>query len=1006
MAMLLRLCCFLVAFCFATTKLVSQTAKPDYALLWEVSRNDLPESCYLFGTMHLRDERVFELCDSVLLAIEAVDAFAMEVHPDSALSYVINLSMNDRDTFNELRETLSEDAYEEVEELLNRKANTSLDELKSKNPKLVEQMLKGIKELPFSKKRPQILDLTLFSYANGRGKNMFGLERMSEYSDLTKAFFEIFEDSIVAKDRPPVNLNGLIETYRTGNIDALKVMVNDRFSNENYRRELLTNRNIRMVDKMIGHGRRQSIFCAVGAAHLPGEDGMLALLRNKGYQVRRVYAHFTGVADSLFEANKPIPTQLTFKDEGRGFSALLPTEPQVHWARQQLEDDNNMTTKLYIAMDLHAGREYTIAVFDYPPSLVFTDKQAVFNTAIENYELQWGPQIGESRTVYVDGFLGSASKYRTQGSYINVQGTMRGTRFYTFATTHPVGTSDSSSQAFFKSVRLLPLNQSPLLPTELPEIGCTLALPSSYHLKADTSEAQVTYSYSSGDTLASNNYILTETILSKYFETETPDSFLINYRQKLVGDSSFTVKDTLFGSMPSFYLTSFDTANLNFTEHLVMLTDTGVYELIVNKAAPDTSGLAWAFFNSFKPKRQWTGALLKRETTQLLLDDLASEDTLVAQQAKDALYEHEIQDEDLTAIFNALQKPMPLDTMPWGSTHGMLISKLEDRKDERLLPFLVAYFHDNKAMRYRQRNALQVMLSMQDSAAYNAYFELAPTVDTADGLDIPFYGHLNFLIQDSALVLELLPRLFPLRKHPAYNYMVYNAISNSIRAKWGDRSGFHPYAADIVKDAWAISDANRLLAGADSLELWEDRWDFINLLDIAGYLPAPAGSVDLLKKMQALPDAWMLNAVVVSLIRHGEKLDKSALNKIHDLPYAWHTLLETLHLEGWMDKIPSKMLDLETYIEGGIPYLMDGEIESVADFKIIEKRKHIHQGEEVWLYVFSFKFDETEEDSYIGICSQPKSGKLTANPAIFDVSYDTFDGGNMEALIEEVLGYY
>ncbi|MBK8562831.1 MAG: TraB/GumN family protein [Saprospiraceae bacterium] len=792
MAKLLRFCCLIAAFCLATTKLSSQIAKPEYALLWEISGNDLPKSCYLFGTMHLRDERVFELCDSALLAIESVEAFAMEVHPDSALNYVINLTLNDRDTFNELRETLSEEAYEEVEDLLRRKTNTSMDELKSKNPKLVEQMLKGIKEMPFSKKRPQILDLTLFAYASDKGKNMFGLERMSEYSDLTKAFFEIFEDTTVSNPKPPVSLNDLIETYRKGDLDAIRGMVNERFPNENYRQELLTNRNVRMVEKMIGLGKQQSIFCAVGTAHLPGEDGMLALLRNKGYKVRKVQASFTGVADSLFEANKPIPKQLTFMDEERGFSAHLPAEPQVHWARQQLDEGNTMTTKLYIAMDLRSGREYTIAVFDYPPSLVFTDKQAVFKTAIENYEQQWGPQIGESRTVYVDGFLGSASKYRTQGSYINVQGTMRGTRFYTFATTHPVGTSDSSSQAFFKSVRLLPLKQSPMRPIELPEIGCTLALPSGYHLNVDTSVAETTFSYSSGDTLASNNYILVETIFSKYFETEAPDSFLINYRQNLAEDSTYTVKDTLFGSMPGFYLTANDTANLNFTEHLVVLTDTGTYELIVNKAAPDTGELAWAFFNSFKPKRQWTGALLKRETSQLLLGDLASEDTLIAQQAKDVLYEHEFQDEDLTAIFNALRKPMPWDTMPWGSTHGMLTSNLEDRKDERLLPFLVAYFHDNKAMRYRQRNALQVMLSMQDSAAYNAYFELAPTVDTAGGLDIPFYGHLNFLIQDSALVLELLPRLFPLRKHPAYNYMVYNAISNSINAKWDDRSGFHP----------------------------------------------------------------------------------------------------------------------------------------------------------------------------------------------------------------------
>ncbi len=517
MIVLLRLCCSFAVICFATTLAFCQKAKPNYALLWEISGKDLPQSCYLFGTMHLRDERVFELCDSVMLAIESVDAFAMEVHPDSALTYVMNLSLNDRDTFNELRETLSEEAYEEVEDLLKRKSDTSIDELRSKKPELVEQMLQGIKELPFTKKKPQILDLTLFSYASDRGKKMYGLEQMGEYKDLTKAFFGMFEDTLIANDKPPVSLNSLIQIYQKGDLDEVKKRLNDRFPNENYRQELLTNRNIRMVDKLIGLGKQQSIFCAVGTAHLPGDDGMIALLRNKGYQVRKVDATFTGVADSLFEAHRPVATQIIYKDEGRGFSAIMPSEPKVFWAKRELADSNFMTTKLYISMDIRNGREHTIAVFDYSPSFVFADKQAVFNSVNDNFELQWGTRIGESNTVYVDGHLGSASKFLHSGNYINVQSTMRGNRFYSFATTHPVGTNDSLSQAFFKTLRMLPLKESEMQPTELPEIGCSVAFPAAYRLTVDTISAQSSYSFSAADTLSACSYTVNETIFSKYF---------------------------------------------------------------------------------------------------------------------------------------------------------------------------------------------------------------------------------------------------------------------------------------------------------------------------------------------------------------------------------------------------------------------------------------------------------------------------------------------------------
>ena len=36
-------------------------------------RHGLAKPCYLFGTIHLRDKRVFEFSDSALLKLEACD---------------------------------------------------------------------------------------------------------------------------------------------------------------------------------------------------------------------------------------------------------------------------------------------------------------------------------------------------------------------------------------------------------------------------------------------------------------------------------------------------------------------------------------------------------------------------------------------------------------------------------------------------------------------------------------------------------------------------------------------------------------------------------------------------------------------------------------------------------------------------------------------------------------------------------------------------------------------
>jgi hypothetical protein len=52
---------------------------------------------------------------------------------------------------------------------------------------------------------------------------------------------------------------------------------------------LLDERNIRMADRadvLLKNGRA---FIAVGALHLYGERGVLALLANRGYRVTRMY---------------------------------------------------------------------------------------------------------------------------------------------------------------------------------------------------------------------------------------------------------------------------------------------------------------------------------------------------------------------------------------------------------------------------------------------------------------------------------------------------------------------------------------------------------------------------------------------------------------------------------------------------------------------------------------------------------------------------------------------
>jgi uncharacterized protein YbaP (TraB family) len=55
---------------------------------------------------------------------------------------------------------------------------------------------------------------------------------------------------------------------------------------------LIEKRNERFLQRLLPYLKENNVFCAVGAMHLPGERGMLAMLRREGYNVEPVPFEF------------------------------------------------------------------------------------------------------------------------------------------------------------------------------------------------------------------------------------------------------------------------------------------------------------------------------------------------------------------------------------------------------------------------------------------------------------------------------------------------------------------------------------------------------------------------------------------------------------------------------------------------------------------------------------------------------------------------------------------
>ncbi len=73
---------------------------------------------------------------------------------------------------------------------------------------------------------------------------------------------------------------------RMGELESL--MKNEEFGMESNQDILLDNRNRNWVGQLKTIMKQAAVFVAVGAGHLPGKTGLIALLRKEGYTLRPV----------------------------------------------------------------------------------------------------------------------------------------------------------------------------------------------------------------------------------------------------------------------------------------------------------------------------------------------------------------------------------------------------------------------------------------------------------------------------------------------------------------------------------------------------------------------------------------------------------------------------------------------------------------------------------------------------------------------------------------------
>lgn len=229
-------------------------------LLWEINRDDLPAPSYLYGSFHTNDRRVFDWMDSTYIALENCETISLEVdifeafHLYEPTNSDLRLKFDRDGNLYSNNETASRSHYGDEDGM------------------------------------PQFLDATFQQYCYNTGKELFPLESLEDQlevieqepttywlSDFSSSYFQEKKEKFLSK-------------YLESDVSKLDQFLRSSMGEKSkLYQSLIVERNKLMFDGLDTiMPKRKGVFCAVGAGHLGGRQGILSLLKNKGYSVRKI----------------------------------------------------------------------------------------------------------------------------------------------------------------------------------------------------------------------------------------------------------------------------------------------------------------------------------------------------------------------------------------------------------------------------------------------------------------------------------------------------------------------------------------------------------------------------------------------------------------------------------------------------------------------------------------------------------------------------------------------
>ncbi len=257
-------------------------------LLWEISGNGLANSSYLFGTMHVMCQDDYFEPAGLTNALGLSSAICLEIDvTDPQMALKMQKAIVDPQMRN-VKTELDPTAVAGVDSLMRKYMMAGIDRLGILKPWAIATTFSVLTLLDCTAQKQYETELAM--YARQENKPLLHLETIEFQTGIFDSWdrsdqIQMVNELILEKEKNQQLMRRLVACYRLQDLDALLQLTCEQPEYQKYNQALLGDRNNNWIPLMTDMMTQQRVFFGVGAAHLGGKNGVIALLREAGFNV-------------------------------------------------------------------------------------------------------------------------------------------------------------------------------------------------------------------------------------------------------------------------------------------------------------------------------------------------------------------------------------------------------------------------------------------------------------------------------------------------------------------------------------------------------------------------------------------------------------------------------------------------------------------------------------------------------------------------------------------------